>query len=713
MLTSSARAPAGRIGAPPAHAGAHHVGRGGVAQPGAQAARRRAGRRLDRDPILLADAQPARRVGVDQQHRIGRDLAGPRLAAEARMVIGLLAVAGEQDQRKPVAHVVSRALARRRREVGQRIEAGGAHGLGQQLDPGGRRRERLLLEIAEPIRHRHAAGALQLGERDAAVADDELVERALATPRDQVVRERTARREAVEQADRDVEIAARLAGRRHGIAGVEHRRTGRRERDFLLLERRGLGQHDVGHRGGRRHLVRRHRDEVEAAQRLQGALRVRIGDRDVDAADVHRPHRVRGRREDRVDNSWVVAGGLPAARPGPQREAVGAERLPLDLLGQAELRHVQEVEIRAKTTRRLDPAIAALPVDIAADRHQRVECAKGLHAGTERVDAVPADEAGRTLRVHARGSDDRLGRHAGQLRRDGGRIERRALRERVEAVAPALDEGAVVEFFLDQHRDHRQRERRVGAGTRTQPQVGEIARRNALRVDHDQARAALLGLLDGGPLDGVRRMRIAPDQQNAVGVRDVLARRDVEAHGARAHRAAAAAQVLVDHPVGAADRAHEQRHDGAAAEEGAAHRADDGARAMPRAHRRQPLRHLVERRVPGDARPAPAAARPVAPQRMQHAAGAVGDAERAAHALDAERALRIGMRRVGHDVGDATALDGDERAAAHRAFPAGAGMDLGAGRCFARLRIGQRHTSHDTRRSSRATPACPVPRIRP
>src|SRR5207302_10067030 len=116
----------------------------------------------------------------------GRDLARPGVAAEARVMIGLLAVAGKQDERKARAHVRGQALARRRREVGQRVEAGGAHGLRPELDLAARRRKRRLVEIAQPVRHRNAAGALQLGEREAAVAEDELVERALAAPREQV-----------------------------------------------------------------------------------------------------------------------------------------------------------------------------------------------------------------------------------------------------------------------------------------------------------------------------------------------------------------------------------------------------------------------------------------------------------------------------------------------------------------------------------------------
>src|SRR5262249_9746019 len=111
------------------------------------------------------------------------------------------------------------------------------------------------------------------------------------------------------------------------------------------------------------------------------------------------------------------------------------------------------------------------------------------------------------------------------------------------------------------------------------------------------------------------------------------------AGGARAHRAAAAAQILIDHPVGAAERAHQQRDDEAAAEEGAADRTGDGERAVLLAHRRQAIGHFVERLVPGNFFPLPAAARSGTAARTQHARWALRETGRAADAFDAERAL--------------------------------------------------------------------------
>src|SRR5262249_58120160 len=96
----------------------------------------------------------------------------------------------------------------------------------------------------------------------------------------------------------------------------------------------------------------------------------------------------------------------------------------------------------------------------------------------------------------------------------------------------------------------RQCQRGIGADARRQPEVGDLCSWRALGVDYDQAGTALLGRLEGCPLDGVSNRRVAADDQRAARALDVLAARDVEAHGTRADRATAATQILVDHPVG-------------------------------------------------------------------------------------------------------------------------------------------------------------------
>ena len=89
---------------------------------------------------------------------------------------------------------------------------------------------------------------------------------------------------------------------------------------------------------------------------------------------------------------------------------------------------------------------------------------------------------------------------------------------------------------------------------------------------------------------------------------------------------------------------------------------------------RQAVGHLVERLVPGDARPLALAAGARAAHGMEQAVGSVGDARRAADAFDAEGALGVGMVGVGREVDDLAVAHGRQRAAAGRALPAGGGI---------------------------------------
>ena len=79
----------------------------------------------------------------------------------------------------------------------------------------------------------------------------------------------------------------------------------------------------------------------------------------------------------------VMAGGLPALRPGPEREALPPDGLHLDFGGEAEGGVVQKLDKVAEACRPLDPEIAAHPVEIAADGDQGVEPAKSLDASRE------------------------------------------------------------------------------------------------------------------------------------------------------------------------------------------------------------------------------------------------------------------------------------------------------------------------------------------
>ncbi len=230
--------------------------------------------------------------------------------------------------------------------------------------------------------------------------------------------------------------------RGHDGAREEHGRPRGHERDLFLLQRGGLGQHEVGELGRRRHGMGGDRHELEPAQGLHGAARVGIGDEDVDPARVERAHGIGLVRQHGLDDGRVVAGRLPALGPGPQGIAVGADGALLGLGVEAERRVVQQVEVVLEALGRAHAHVAAGPVDIAADGEQAVVGAERLHPGAEGIDAVAADEGGRTVGEQARGGGDVLRRHAADFGGDGGRVARGALGQLVEAVAPAGDESA-------------------------------------------------------------------------------------------------------------------------------------------------------------------------------------------------------------------------------------------------------------------------------
>ena len=211
---------------------------------------------------------------------------------------------------------------------------------------------------------------------------------------------------------------------------------------------------------GRVHRVGGHSHEVERAQRLDGAPRVGVGDDDVDAAGIERAHGIGTARQHGLDDGGVVAGRLPALRPGPKREAVGADGPFLHLGIQPEFGHVQQVDIVAHALGRAHAQIPAGAVDVAADGEEAVVGAERLHAGAEGVDAVPADEGGGPVGIHAGGGGDLLGGNAGEPFRNRRRKLRRARRQLLEAMAPALDERLVVAVLTDQHVHKSQRRAR-------------------------------------------------------------------------------------------------------------------------------------------------------------------------------------------------------------------------------------------------------------
>ena len=80
--------------------------------------------------------------------------------------------------------------------------------------------------------------------------------------------------------------------------------------------------------------------EFERLHRFDGAGGVRIGNDNINTADIHCPDWIGIAGEDRLDNRRVVARGLPAFRTGPKREAVRADCAFLDVKWEAEPRVV-------------------------------------------------------------------------------------------------------------------------------------------------------------------------------------------------------------------------------------------------------------------------------------------------------------------------------------------------------------------------------------
>ena len=305
-----------------------------------------------------------------------------------------------------------------------------------------------------------------------------------------------------------------------------------------------------------------------------------------------------------------------------------------------------------------------------------MERAEGLDPGAKGVDAVPAHEAGRAVGVQLRGPFDVRLRHAGELRGAARGIPGRPLGQRVEAVAPAGDEVSVVAVVQDQPVDHCQADGGVGAGPGPQPQVGHGGRGRLCGVDDHHTRASASGAFEGLPLGRVGGCGVAPDHERAAGVVDVLAVAHGESRNPVAEGAAPAAQVLVHHPVGRPQGPQQQRHHDAAAEMRVADRAAQRRGAVPAADAQHGVGHLVQRLVPGQAPPSPAAPGPGAFHGVEHPVWMVGQLRQPADALDAERPPGRRMVRIGRDPGHAPVLHRDQRPAMGAALPTGARDDL-------------------------------------
>ncbi len=346
---------------------------------------------------------------------------------------------------------------------------------------------------------------------------------------------------AVDQSGGDFGIRPRLAAADGAGGGVGDARAALVQADLLLLQRRGLGKHEI--RPGRRRcqILSCHNKQIERAQRGDSAIEVGIGQQDIGPAGIQCPYRIGLAGQDRRDDRRIVTRHLIAQRPGPQWIRAGPDPFRLNLGGQPEGRIKQYRKVRLEPRRLFHPPVAADAVHIAGDRNEGEIRAERLHARTGGIDPVAGHEAGRALGIPTRSPHDVVRRHPGCLLRPCRRAWCHMLRQRLEAVAPPIYEVGLVAVLHDQRTDHRQRQRRIGGRPWAQPQVGDLRRRRAERIDHDDPRAALLRTLQRHPLNGIRHRRIAPCYQGTGGMVDILAARDGKARHLVRHRPAAAA----------------------------------------------------------------------------------------------------------------------------------------------------------------------------
>ena len=326
--------------------------------------------------------------------------------------------------------------------------------------------------------------------------------------------------------------------------------------------------------------------------------------------------------------------------------------------------------------------VATGHVNVAGDafeHHERVSLANAVrrHVGRK----APVEGRGLTGRIEASRTTDVVSIDLGNLGSPFRRLVLHFLTQRVEAVAPLLDEVMVVEVLFDNHVDHRQRDGCVGAGARLDIVLGARSHPGDARVDVDELRAAFLHAVDepvaeetvGVGLDGIA----APLEDNlgelvlgiVVATRIVLAAVNDggAAHDAHGSRAARQVARVAGEEAAAEVRALEGRvleqgdlpHDVAAS----ALKGDDGLRAdfIPRSA--DMLFDHVVRLVPGNLLPLVLAALAHALQGVAQASRVVDglvDHVQAAHAQTAAAELVV---RVALDVVDLAILHVEQHAA--------------------------------------------------
>ena len=429
-------------------------------------------------------------------------------------------------------------------------------GLGVQLDPAGRRPQRVALRIGAEGREEHlvvgAAGQLhgaalpellearRLASGPLQACGEPLVEvrepGALAAP----LREGLADAEPVGERGEDGVVAARLGVGRDGAVHGDRVRVVAPAGDVVALERRRDREDDVGvarHRGPVRLL---HEDRVRPPERPAQAVEVLVVVERVAAGPVHDP-RVRVRAPLAVE---VVGLAGVQQHVGDPRDGDGRARR-VDRGRQP--RHAHRGDVRAHVGHRsvaVAEAAARQP-DLPEERGERdrrphrLLPVLGALQRPGRGDHRPARRHAPREIAHGRRRD--AGDPLGPLR--GAVAERRE--ERVGAGAAAIEEGAVVQVLGDEHVAQREHDRRVRRGAkadalRAQAGMDVVVDRAEQHDLHAAPRAVREVLADGvagdaAGDDGQVLDREAAERHEQVGLaRDDLPRRRPAPHLVRA-----------------------------------------------------------------------------------------------------------------------------------------------------------------------------------
>jgi len=326
----------------------------------------------------------------------------------------------------------------------------------------------------------------------------------------------------------------------------------------------------------------------------------------------------------------VVPGHDFVARPAHELEPVGAELL-LALLGGDLLREgehgVTDGDLAVDDRTRADDHLAPAYLEVAG---QGPEADPGLldpgRVTPQHVGGRTPVKTGRPVgRIHAGRLSDDLRRHPSDLRHPLRRVPCGPRAQFVEPDSPFLDEGPVVEAFLDNDVDPAHEECRVGARPQLDPDIGKPACFGPSGIDDDKLEVARVHpLLEPLEIERRRGAEVAAFDHHALQAGELRAlvrhaeQRVVHGDGVAATDSAGAADVR---------RIAEQ------VEEARAHRVH--VTAVGTLVDRQGLgpvfvlqvgqlhRYLVKRLVPGDLLPPVLAPLPLPLQRMQELLGAV------------------------------------------------------------------------------------------